>query len=207
MTERRQLVLGTRNKGKLRELRFLLSDLPLELLELKHFSFISDVPETGETFLENACRKAIGYAMQTGLLTIADDSGLEVDALGGQPGVRSARYGGEGASDAERTAKVLNEISSITEGHRAARFVSIVAVADEQAEIVKVATGVCEGQLARSARGTGGFGYDPIFIPNGYDATFGELAPAIKNRISHRARALTQVHDFLRSLTGLSTAG
>lgn len=207
MTERRQLVLGTRNEGKLRELKSLLSDLPLELLELKHFSAIRDVPETGKTFLENACRKAVGYAMQTGLLTIADDSGLEVDALRGQPGVLSARYGGEGASDAERTAKVLNDILSIAEGNRTARFVSIVAVANEQAEIVKVAAGVCEGQLAAGARGAGGFGYDPIFIPDGYDATFGELAPAIKDRISHRARALTQVHDFLRSLTGLSTAG
>lgn len=207
MTELRPLVLGTRNQGKLRELRSLLIDLPLELRELTDFTSIRDVAERGRTFLENACLKAIGYATQTGLLSIADDSGLEVDALLGRPGALSARYGGDGASDAERTARLLNEIYSVPEDHRMARFVSVIAIADEQAEIIKVATGVCEGRLARNARGSGGFGYDPIFIPCGYDVTFGELPPAIKNRISHRARALSQVHDFLRSLTGQSPAG
>ncbi len=207
MIERRALVLGTRNKGKLRELRSLLSDLPFELHELTDLPYISDVPETGRTFLENACRKAAGYARQTGLLTLADDSGLEVDALLGRPGVLSARYGGGGASDAERTAKILSEISSITEDKRTARFVSVVTIADEQAEVIKIATGICEGRLAWNARGSGGFGFDPIFIPHGYDVTFGELSPAIKNGISHRARALTQVHEFLRSLTVQPTAG
>lgn len=207
MTALRALLLGTRNQGKLGELRYLLGDLPLELRELSDFTSINDILETGRTFLENACLKAVGYSTQTGLLSIADDSGLEVDALMGGPGVLSARHGGIGASDAERTARVLNEISSVPEDKRTARFVSVVAIADEQAQIIKTAIGVCEGRLARNGRGSAGFGYDPIFIPCGYDVTFGELPPAIKNRISHRARALLEAHDFLLSLTGQSTAG
>jgi XTP/dITP diphosphohydrolase len=203
----RVLLLATTNEGKLRELKSILSNLEFSLRELSDFPTIKDVPETGKTFLENACLKAAGYARQTRLLTLADDSGLEVDALQGRPGILSARYGSDCASDVERTAKVLDEITSVPEGKRTARFVSVVAIANESAEIINVATGICEGRLTHDVRGTGGFGYDPIFVTRGYDSTFGELPPAIKNQISHRASALRQTHDFLRSLTAQSAGG
>jgi XTP/dITP diphosphohydrolase len=207
MTTSRILLLGSRNDGKILELRCLLDDLSFDLRDLSELPPTVDVAETGNTFHENACLKATGYANQTGILTLADDSGLEVDALFGAPGVLSARYGGKGASDVERTAKVLNEIASVPDDKRTARFVSVVAIADETAKIIHVATGVCEGRLTRILRGSGGFGYDPIFTPDGYDSTFGELPATIKNRISHRARALEQAHRFLRSLTAQSSAG
>lgn len=206
MTNSRVLLLGSRNDGKIRELRCLLHDLSLDLRDLSEVSTV-EVAETGNTFHENACLKATGYARQTRLLTLADDSGLEVDALLGAPGVLSARYGGDGASDVERTAKLLKEIESVADDDRTARFISVVAIADETAKIIHVATGICEGRLTHSVRGSGGFGYDPIFTPDGYDFTFGELPTAVKNQISHRARALKQARNFLLSLTAQSSAG
>ena len=207
MTTSRVLLLGSRNPGKIRELHDLLQDLKLDLRDLSEVPATVDVAETGNTFHENACLKATGYAKQTGFLTLADDSGLEVDALLGGPGVLSAGYGGESASDAERTAKVLSEIASVADDKRTARFISVVAIADETGEILHVATGVCGGRLTRTARGAGGFGYDPIFTPDGYDSTFGELPAAIKNQISHRARSLAQARNFLASLTAQSSTG
>jgi non-canonical purine NTP pyrophosphatase (RdgB/HAM1 family) len=195
------LLLGSGNPGKIRELRCLLQDLKFDLRDLTEVAPTTEVRETGNTFEENASLKAIGYARQTKLLTLADDSGLEVDALRGGPGVLSARYGGEGASDLERTGKLLAQIASVSDDQRTARFVSVVAIADETARIIQVAMGICQGRLAREPRGSAGFGYDPIFVPDGYDRTFGELPAVIKNQISHRARALGQARNFLRSLT------
>jgi len=201
------LVVATRNEGKLEELRQLLDDLPLELYGLADFSNVETVPETGETFIENASLKAAGYATQTGLLTLADDSGLEVDALGGAPGIRSARYAGEGASDADRTARLLAELSTIPAAKRSARFVSAVALANSEGQILNVAVGTCNGHIDFGPHGSGGFGYDPVFIPSGYDKSFGELRSVIKNQISHRARALSGAREFLRTLTTPSSAG
>ena len=195
------LLVATRNLGKLEELRQLLSDLPLDLYGLERFTGVEGIPETGEGFIENASLKAVGYATQTRLLTLADDSGLEVDALGGGPGVFSARYVSERASDAERVTELLAELSSVERPGRGARFVSAVAIASSEGRILNVSVGTCDGQIGFAPRGSVGFGYDPIFIPIGYEQTFAELKPEIKNQISHRARALLGAREFLRSLT------
>jgi XTP/dITP diphosphohydrolase len=198
------LLLATQNQGKLQELRQLLRDLPLELYGLTDFANIEAVSETGATFIENASLKAVGYATQTGRLTLADDSGLEVDALGGAPGVLSARYAGEGASDVERIKILLAEMSINPETKRSAQFVSAVAIASADGRILNVSEGECDGHINFVPRGAGGFGYDPIFIPAGYDKTFAELETEIKNKISHRARALRGAQEFLRTLTNAS---
>ena len=206
MKSLRSLLIGTRNIEKLKELRELLRDLPLDLYGLDSFRSVAEVQETGETFIENASLKAVAYATQARLLTLADDSGLAVEALGGAPGVWSARYAGEGASDVERTNKLLLELSNSKEPQRSARFVSAVAIASSEGKILNVSVGSCDGHLAFAPRGSRGFGYDPIFIPVGYEQTFAELKPAIKNRISHRARALQGAREFLRTLTTASSA-
>ena len=200
----RSLVVATQNLGKLQELRQLLGELPLELYGLTDFPNIEAVQETGESFVENASLKAVGYANQTGWLTLADDSGLEVDALGGAPGVLSARYAGVGAADLERIEKLLTELSTNPTTKRSARFVSAVAIASGDGRILNVSAGKCNGHIHFAPRGAGGFGYDPIFIPDGYDKTFAELKTDIKNEISHRARALLGAREFLRTLTNAS---
>lgn len=198
------LLVATRNKGKLRELKELLSDLPFVLLSLEDFPGIETIPETGSTFLANASLKASGYARQAGVLTLADDSGLVVDALGGRPGVFSARYAGEDTSDAGRVDKLLAEITHIEISKRTARFVSVTAIAASDGLILNASQGICEGHIALEPRGAHGFGYDPVFLPETYNLTFAELTPQIKNQLSHRARSLKGTRDFLRALTGAS---
>jgi len=151
--------------------------------------------------------KAAGYALQTGEMTLADDSGLEVDALGGAPGVLSARYAGDGASDAERVNKLLAELSRVKSSERTARFVSVIAIANREGVILNLSTGACEGLIADAPCGVNGFGYDPVFIPQGFEQTFAELPATLKNRISHRGKALQAATDFLRCLTVSSPAG
>jgi len=192
-----ELLVATRNAGKLREVRSLLSDLPIHLLSLSEFPATTEVEETGETFAENAALKAKVYATQTGRLTLADDSGLEVDALGGAPGVFSARYAGAGASDAERNARLLAELARSADTSRLARFICCIAIADAEANIVNISTGICQGHIANEPRGANGFGYDPLFIPDGHAQTFGELSQEIKQQLSHRARALVNARAFL----------
>jgi len=199
--KQRSLLIATFNKGKLRELRQLLAKLPFAISDLEGLSSIQPIPEDGKTFIENASLKASGYAKQTGLLTLADDSGLQVDALNGAPGVLSARYAHEGASDTERTAKLLTELSHVQGSARTARFVSVIAIADEYGKVINISKGTCEGRIVDASRGTNGFGYDPVFAPDGFDQTFAELQTEVKNRISHRARALAGACEFLRNLT------
>jgi XTP/dITP diphosphohydrolase len=134
----------------------LLSELPFAISDLEGFSSIQEIPEVGRSFAENASLKASGYAKQTGLLTLADDSGLEVEALNGAPGVLSARYAHEGATDAERITKLLTEMSQCT--NRSARFVSVIAIANEDGDVINLSTGTCKGQIARAPRGNNGFG-------------------------------------------------
>jgi XTP/dITP diphosphohydrolase len=203
----RSLLVATQNEGKLKELRQLLVDLPFELYGLVDFPGIEKVDETGKSFVENASLKAAGYARQSGLITLADDSGLEVEALGGAPGVYSARYAGQDASEAERTTKLLSELAIIPAPKRTARFVSAIAIASDSGQILNVSVGRCDGHVDFAPRGTAGFGYDPVFIPLGYDQTFAELASQIKNQISHRARALSGAREFLCTLTIPSSAG
>jgi XTP/dITP diphosphohydrolase len=200
------LLIATWNDGKRRELRQLLSDLPFAMVGLDDLPGLKPVLETGGTFVENASLKAKEYAKQSGLLTLADDSGLEVEALKGAPGVLSARYAGEGASDQQRVQKLLADLSKVEAPSRTARFVSAVATAISDGNILNISVGMCEGRIAFEPRGTGGFGYDPIFIPAGSEMTFAEMPPEIKNQISHRHRALEGAHEFLRSLTRDSAA-
>jgi XTP/dITP diphosphohydrolase len=200
------LVIATRNQGKLLELRAIIRGLPLLILDLDSFPSVQTVSETGATFVENASLKASGYAVQIGEMTVADDSGLEVDALGGAPGVLSARYTGNDASDAERVDKLLKELSRMKSAERTARFVSVIAIADREGAILNVSQGICEGSIAAAPRGTNGFGYDPVFIPQGFHQTFAELPPLLKNRISHRAKALVSAAVFMRCLTVSSGA-
>jgi XTP/dITP diphosphohydrolase len=197
-TPTKELLIATRNAGKIVEVESLLDGLPLRLRSLAEFPEIGEVEETGTTFAENAALKASNYAAQTRLWTLADDSGLEVEALGGAPGVYSARYaGGAGATDAERNAKLLAELSRTRDAERRARFVCVIAISDPSARLVNSSTGICEGRIALAPRGVEGFGYDPVFIPEGYQQSFGELLPEIKQRISHRARALEAARSFL----------
>lgn len=198
MHERTELLVATNNEGKVRELSQLLSDFPLRLRLLREFPGIDEAEETGETFAENATIKALHYSAPSGLLTLSDDSGLVVDALGGAPGVRSARYAGREATYAERMSKLLGELAATGDEERRARFVCVIAVADPSAGTLYTFEGICEGRIARAPRGTGGFGYDPLFIPDGHDRTFGELPQEVKHSLSHRARALQQAVRHLR---------
>lgn len=197
----RTLLIATRNRGKLKEIKKLLEDLPFNIVDLSQFPSIETVEESGDTFADNASLKASGYARQAGVLTLADDSGLMVDALDGAPGVHSARYAGEGASDNERTGKLLGALTDVPQSQRGARFVSVIAIAQNEGKVVNMSMGECKGEIAREPRGDGGFGYDPIFIPESSTLTFGQLEAAAKNRISHRARALSKALAFLRALT------
>ena len=201
------LLVATRNRGKLKELRELLRVLPIVLRSLDDYPGVVEIAETGATFTENAFLKATGYATETHLLAIADDSGLEVDALGGAPGVFSARYAGQGAADAQRVTKLLAALSDIPTPQLTARFVCAVAIANPEGRILHLSIGKCAGKISFEPRGSAGFGYDPIFIPNGYERTFAELPAEIKNQISHRAKALLSARDFLRTLTAPSSAG
>jgi XTP/dITP diphosphohydrolase len=195
-----ELLIATNNAGKMRELNGLLADLPLSLRQLSEFPTIKEVEETGKTFAENALLKARLYGRQTNLWTLADDSGLEVDALDGAPGVLSARYAGPNASDEERNARLLAELSSTDDGQRTARFNCAIALHDPASGAEEVFDGTCEGRIAKHPRGRHGFGYDPLFIPTGYAHTFAELSEAVKQQISHRARALAAVRIYLNGL-------
>lgn len=178
----------------------MLRDLPISFQSLGDFPEIQPVEETGSTYEENAVLKARDYARQTGLWALADDSGFEVEALSGAPGVFSARYAGEGASDSDRIAFLLRQFDHLASVNRNARFVCVAALADSTSALVNVAYGVCQGQIINSPRGENGFGYDPIFVPRDFDETFAELSLHIKNAISHRARALHAMRSFLDQL-------
>ncbi len=187
----RKLLVATHNQGKVREYRALLADLPLEVTYLDAEGITVDVEETGATFAENAILKARFYADLSGLWTWADDSGLVVDALGGAPGVYSARYAGPGASDADRYRKLLAALAAVPWAERTARFCCTVALARPAAAggLVETADGACEGVIAFGPVGDNGFGYDPVFYMPQHGATMAQLDAEVKNRVSHRARA------------------
>jgi XTP/dITP diphosphohydrolase len=193
----RRLLLGTRNPGKVKEITTILEDSGWTFSSLQEFAAVGPAAEDGVTYAENAIAKARFYAAATGLLALADDSGLEVAALGGAPGVYSARYAGEGASDADRRALLLAELIKVDARDRRARFVASVAIAHPNGEVLNLSEGICEGTITFEPRGTSGFGYDPLFVPDGYYQTFAELSDEVKNRISHRARALMRLRDSL----------
>jgi XTP/dITP diphosphohydrolase len=188
MFHHRKLLIATHNRGKLREYRQLLADLPIAVVDLSDVGITEEVPETGASFAENAVQKAVAYAELSGLWTWADDSGLEVDALGGEPGVYSARYGGPAASDVDRYHLLLQRMADVPPGQRSARFRCAVAIAIPGGQ-VQVAEGSCEGEIAYRPHGEHGFGYDPIFHLPARGLTMAELSSADKNQISHRAHA------------------
>lgn len=195
----RSLLLGTRNPGKGMELADILADTGWSFSSLEEFPAVGEAEENFVTFAENAIAKARFYASATGMCALADDSGLEVAALDGAPGVFSARYAGLNASDADRCALLLSELAKTGDTNRRARFVAVVAIARPDGQVLNLSEGICDGTITRAPRGTGGFGYDPLFVPDGYNQTFAELPDTIKNRISHRARALMLTKEFLLS--------
>ena len=194
-----RILVATMNAGKLREYERLLADVQgLELETMASLPEPVDVVEDRDTFVGNALKKATEIAEVAGMPCLADDSGLEVDALGGRPGVYSARYAGEDASDAQNNAKLLDELSDIADQQRTARFRCAIAVVDESGSELATVDGACEGRIGREPRGAHGFGYDPLFVPDGYTQTMAELGPATKNQISHRAQAAAKLVPFLR---------
>ena len=194
------LLLGTRNPGKVIEITSILAGSGWSFSSLQEFPNVGEAEENFTTFKENAIAKAQFYASATGLCTLADDSGLEVAALNGAPGVFSARYAGAHATDADRRLLLLSELAKTGDTDRRARFVAVVAIATPNGKVLNLSEGICEGTITHAPRGTGGFGYDPLFIPDGYDQTFAELPDTIKNQISHRARALLGTRTFLSQL-------
>jgi len=195
----KRLLLATRNEGKLRELRGLLHMPDLVLETFAQYPLIGDLEETGATFEANARAKASHAARSSGVLALGEDSGLEVDALGGAPGVLSARYSGTHGDDRANLEKLLRELARAE--NRRARFVCTVAVSEPDGEVTATARGTCEGAIALTPRGAGGFGYDPIFLPDGaHGRTMAELTSDEKGRLSHRGQALRRIAPFLREV-------
>ncbi|MET0756899.1 MAG: RdgB/HAM1 family non-canonical purine NTP pyrophosphatase [Mycobacterium sp.] len=197
-----ELLVASRNRKKLAELRRVLdaAGVPLTLLSLDDVAAFDEAPETGATFEENALAKARDAFAATGLPSVADDSGLEVDALNGMPGVLSARWSGAHGDEAANTALLLAQLRDVPDLRRGAAFVSACALVSGSGEVV--VRGVWPGSIAREARGDGGFGYDPVFLPEGSSRTVAELSPAEKDAVSHRGRALAALVPVLRQLAG-----
>ena len=195
----RELVLATRNRHKVEELVALLGDLGITIRTLDEFPDAPDVVEDGDTCEVNAVKKAHAIAEFTGLPAVADDTGLEVDALGGRPGVYAARYAGEGATYEDNCRKLLRELMGVPRERRTARFLTVAAVALPSGGI-RVTHGLLDGVIAEEASGTLGFGYDPVFLVPELGKTLAELSADQKNTISHRAKAFTQAKDLLREM-------
>lgn len=194
-----KLLLATNNEGKAREYKSLLEGVPFELVTPAQVGVTTGVAEVGRSFEENATIKAATLALKSGLLSLADDSGLEVSALGGEPGVLSARYAGEGASDSDRVEYLLAKMQGIPQEKRQARFRCVIAIANPQGE-VELCTGECDGFIAFEPKGERGFGYDPIFYLPELGKTMAELPPETKNKISHRGRAAAKAREVLKGL-------
>jgi XTP/dITP diphosphohydrolase len=193
------LLLASQNPGKLAEMRLLVDGLPFRVLGPRELGIHDSPEETGESFLENATLKARHYSRLSGLLSVADDSGISVDALGGEPGLFSSRFGGEGASDLDRNRLLLEKLRGVPDERRGARFTCAVAVA-RGGELLFQAQESVEGRIARELRGASGFGYDPLFFYEPYGRTFGEVARAEKDRVSHRGKAFARLRGFLAGL-------
>ncbi|MDF2546740.1 MAG: XTP/dITP diphosphatase [Anaerosolibacter sp.] len=198
------MVIASKNKHKLEEIQAILRDLPLIIQSMDEVGLSHvEVVEDGETFEENSMKKAKEVMTQTGRIAIADDSGLEVDILENQPGVYSARFSGEGATDQKNNMKLLKMLENIPYEQRTARFVSVISVAFPDGKEI-VVRGECEGIIGFEEKGEHGFGYDPLFIVPQYNKTFSELGPEVKNKISHRAKALEKLkREFVRALGGI----
>lgn len=195
-----RLVLGSRNKKKLRELVELLGDFVPDLTDLSPYPHAPEVDETADTFVGNARLKATQLSIALNRWVLGEDSGLVVPALGGQPGVYSARFAGTHGDDAANNAKLLAELSGKTGDQRAAYYVSTCVLADPTGNVVASTEGRCRGRIVEAPRGNGGFGYDPLFEIAEYHATFGELSAVVKHALSHRGRAVAQLRPVIRGL-------
>lgn len=191
-----EMVIASKNKGKIKEIKKILSGLKIKFLSLNDYPDLPGVDEDGNTFEENAMKKVNTISKLTGKITLADDSGLEVDYLNGLPGVKSARFGGDNLTDADRNQKLLTLLKEVPLSERKARFKCVIAISVPPNKTI-VTSGECEGIISLESRGNHGFGYDSIFIPQGYNQTFGELAPGVKDKISHRFKALLKTKEIL----------
>ena len=199
-----KLLVATHNKGKVKEFSEMLADLNLSWLSLDDIGVTTDVEETGQTFKENAILKAQAYARETGLLTLADDSGLEVDLLNGAPGVFTARYGGENLTARKRYLYLLSQLNLLgtPEKEWTARFRCTIVLAAPNGDILGTSNGVCEGQISPTPVGEHGFGYDPVFYLPSREKTMAQLPQSIKHQISHRGRAMQAIEPLLRDVLG-----
>lgn len=195
----KSLVLASRNKNKIEELQQLLAPLGISLKSALDFPELQEVDEDKPTLEGNALKKARYVAQVTGLPALSDDTGLEVDVLNGEPGVFSARYAGENASYSDNVTKLLAALDGIDKAKRKAQFRTVVALVDPITSKEHCFEGKCEGQILTARKGDKGFGYDPIFLPNGFDESFAEMSAELKNRISHRGRAIAAFVEFLNS--------
>lgn len=195
----KEIVLATRNRHKAEELSTLLRDLGIRIRTMDEFPDVPEVLEDGDSCEANAVKKATAVAKATGLVSVADDTGLEVDALGGRPGVYAARYAGENVTYEDNWRKLLREMTGVPPQRRTARFITAAALASPEGE-VQVAQGILDGRIAENPSGSKGFGYDPVFLVPQLGKTLAELSPEEKNQISHRARAFQQAKELLRSM-------
>ena len=193
------LVIATKNKGKVKEINHFLKDLNIKLFSLNDFNDLPEIIEDGKNFKENSIKKAKITAEALKKLSLADDSGLEVDFLGGSPGVYSSRYSGKNATDKSNRQKLLSELAEVKDiSKRTARFVCHLVLWDPQKGLLFETDGICDGKISFKETGSGGFGYDCIFIPNDFNVTMAELSEDAKNKISHRGKALKDFSDFLK---------
>jgi len=191
-----KILLATKNPGKIREMNRMFSDTGVEFVGLDTLEEVPEVTEDGRTYHENAMKKAMTFYNLASMPTLAEDSGLEVDALNGAPGIFSARFAGENATDRENNEKLLNLLRGIPREKRTGRFVSVLClIVDGSPYFFE---GEVRGSILEHPKGESGFGYDPVFVPEGYDMTFAELGADVKNQISHRARAMNKLKDFLK---------
>ncbi len=192
----RELLIATKNQGKLREIRELLKDFDLKITSLADYPDCPEIVEDGKTFRQNAVKKAVVISKHTGKLTLGEDSGLEVKALGNRPGVYSARYSDPNATDEKNNSKLLHELKMFPLSKRQARYRCFAALSEGD-KLIGVVDGSCSGVIAKERKGTNGFGYDPLFLIPRYKKTFGELDPSIKATMSHRSRAFKKLKSFL----------
>lgn len=196
----RRLVLGSRNRKKLQEIRPFLADMPIELVSVADLAGVPEVTEDGSTFLENAVKKAQAVARASGEWTLAEDSGLVVPALGGAPGVHSAYYAGRHGDDAANNTRLQAEIAKVPEDQRDAYYVCVAVLADPQGQVLAQSEGRCHGRILTQPRGSGGFGYDPLFWIPELHRTFAEVSPLVKQVLSHRGRALAALRSTVQRL-------
>lgn len=193
----KELIVASRNKGKVNEIIQALAGLPYKVTSLTDYPHLPEVVEDGKTYTANAVKKAVEIARATGKLAVSDDSGIEVKALGNAPGIYSARFAGEGASEADKNAKLFKMLDGVPMSKRQARYRCVIALADGNGNVLGTVEGSCSGYITTELRGANGFGFDPLFFLTRYKKTFGELPPTVKATISHRARAIKKLRTLL----------